>query len=392
MKFTVNRLLMYQAVKTVLKAVRPSREIPEIGGILIEADALRGVLTLTGTDVRTYIQRRLRQEHIEESGSIILTPVLADMLRLLAGEDVVFESGAGNTVLLSSDKCRYSVPFLKDEKFPKMLIPFPEDTIQIKGINSLIRRTVFAADSDNTDYSKAALSYVKLSFHGGMTTAQATDGRCMAITASPHCADGNLELILHEKALTILDGIVKPDEELYVGVVGKFAVFMKEDMFFSTMLFTGDYLEAGKVLENFHQAYAATVDAKQLYELVSTLSAIFGADDDKCVDLRIEADRVCVQVKTALSASSSHIPAAAVTPTPAEGFHYQARLLINCLRHLAGPVQIRIDQRGFVLMEANGSRYFISPRGPVRIAKKEDKQEKKTQKVPKAKTTAAKAA
>ena len=63
MKFTVNRLLMYQAVKTVLKVVRPRREIPEIGGLLVEADGSKGILTITGTDVRTHIQRRLRLEH-----------------------------------------------------------------------------------------------------------------------------------------------------------------------------------------------------------------------------------------------------------------------------------------------------------------------------------------
>ena len=49
MKFTVNRLLMYQAVKTVLKVVRPRREIPEIGGLLVEADGSEGILTITGT-------------------------------------------------------------------------------------------------------------------------------------------------------------------------------------------------------------------------------------------------------------------------------------------------------------------------------------------------------
>ena len=64
----------------------------------------------------------------------------------------------------------------------------------------------------------------------------------MAVTLLSHCADGKMEMILHEKALQILASIVKPDEELYVGIVGKFAIFMKEDMFFSTMLFTGHWL------------------------------------------------------------------------------------------------------------------------------------------------------
>lgn len=388
MKFTANRLLMYEAAKTVLKTVKQNKEIPEISGILIEANAESGILTLTGTDIRTHIQRRLRQEHIEESGSMIVMPVLSDMLRLLAGEFVEFEANKG-LVTLRSGTCCYTISYLEAKNFPKLQIPFPEDTIQIKGINSLIKRTVFATDDNITDYNKATFSYVKLSFKGGMTKAEATDGNCVAIAASPHCADGELEMILHEKALNILDSIVKPDEDLYVGIVGKFAVLMKEDMFFSTMLFTGNYLEASKLLDGVQTIYKATVDAKQLYELVVSLATIFGTGDDRCVDLRIEADRVCVQVKTAHCASSSHILAVDATPTPDEGFHYRPKLLTDCLCRMTGPVQIGIDRRGFVLMEANGSRYFICPRGPARISKKDDKQEEKTQKT---KTAAAKAA
>ena len=52
MKFTVNRLLMYQAVKTVLKIVRPNKEIPELGGLLIEADESSGMpVSYTHLDV-----------------------------------------------------------------------------------------------------------------------------------------------------------------------------------------------------------------------------------------------------------------------------------------------------------------------------------------------------
>lgn len=393
MKFTVNRLRMYQAVKTVLKIVKANKDIPEIGGILMEANADNGTLTLTGTDIRTHIQRRLRQEHIEESGSMILSPILSDMLRLLAGEFVTFEANGG-LVTLRSDMCCYTISYLEAKAFPKLQIPFPEDTIQIKGINSLIHRTVFATDATITDNNKAAFSYVKLSFQGGISQAEATDGMCMAVTASPHCADGNLEMLLHEKALNILDSIVKPDEELYVGIVGKFAVFMKEDMFFSTMLFTGSYLEPSKLLANFRQTYQATIDAKQLYNLVSDLSVVFDSQDDRCVNLRIEADKVCAQVKTAKCSSSAHIHAASEAPTPPEGFHYRPKLLTDCLRRMTGPVKMEVDQRGFILMEANGSRYFICPRGPVRIVQETETKKEKTKKLKetKSKSAAAKAA
>mgnify|MGYP000390595641 CR=1 FL=1 len=153
MKFTVNRLLMYQAVKTVLKIVRPNKEIPELGGLLIEADESSGMLTITGTDIRTHIQRRLRLEHIEESGGMILKPILAEMLYLLTDEFVELESEK-NLVTLRSGSCQYTISSLAAKSFPKLQIPFPEDTIQVKGINSLIRRTVFAANGDNIDYNR----------------------------------------------------------------------------------------------------------------------------------------------------------------------------------------------------------------------------------------------
>ena len=129
----------------------------------MEADGSKGILTITGTDVRTHIQRRLRLEHIEESGSIILPPILAEMLYLLADEFVELESER-NLVTLRSGACQYTISGLAAKSFPKLQIPFPEDTIQVKGINSLIRRTVFAANGDNIDYNRAGFSYVKISF------------------------------------------------------------------------------------------------------------------------------------------------------------------------------------------------------------------------------------
>ena len=389
MKFTANRLLLYEAVKTVIKIIRKNKEIPEVSGILIEADGNSGILTVTGTDIRTHIQRRLRSEHIEESGSIILTPMLAEMLRLLGGETVSIESNKRQGAKIQSDRACYTVPFLEATAFPKLRIPFPEDTIQIKGINSLIKRTVFSTDGNITDYTKVSFSYVKLSFEGGVTRAEATDGSCMAVASSPHCADGNLEMILHEKALHILSSIVKADEELYVGIVGKYAIFMKEDLFFSTMIFTGQYVEASKLIDKVTPAYSATVDARQLFEGIDNIAMLFDKNDDKCIDVQIEMDRLSVQAKTATGSSTASVDVTDSVPTTPEGFHYHPRLLTDCLRHMTGPVKLGIDTRGFLLMEANGCRYFVCPRGPVRIQENKPEEKKKSKsKATKSKTAA----
>ena len=83
-----------------------------------------------------------------------MKPILAEMLYLLTDEFVELESEK-NLVTLRSGSCQYTISSLAAKSFPKLQIPFPEDTIQVKGINSLIRRTVFAANGDNIDYNRA---------------------------------------------------------------------------------------------------------------------------------------------------------------------------------------------------------------------------------------------
>ena len=381
MQFTANRLLLLKAVKTALKVVQPNRVIPEIAGILIEADASSGLLTVTGTDIRTHIQRRLRQEQVEESGSIILMPLIASVLDKLAGESVSFQSDKG-TVLIRSGTAAFSLPFLEEKVFPRLQTPFPEDTIRVQGLNDLFRKTVFAADGKTTESDKVSLQYVRLAFADGLTTAEATNSTYAAISTSPHCADGNLELFLHEKAVRILASIVAPTEELFVGISSKYAVFMKEDLFFSSLMFGGKFLGGSRILERFTPAYQATADAGCLSNLTQNVSALFQGSDIPCVNLRIGADNITMQAQTASGHSSSAIRAADTIPTPEDGFHFDPRFLLDCLRHTSDPLRVLLDKKGLLILEANQSHYFVCPRGPVKIAEKEAE---KTEKKPRAK-------
>ena len=195
---------------------------------------------------------------------------------------------------------------------------------------------------------------------------------------TPHGSDGKLDMILHEAALGTLASVVSPDEELYVGVAGNFAVFMKEDLIFSAQLYRGDYIEGSKLLNYVKPVFKATTDAKALYELAGNVSSIFGAGDDTCINLCITADSVVMRTKTALGASQSKVQATETVPTDADGFNYQAKWLLSCLRQTAGPLVLALDQRGYMLIEANQSKYCVGPRRPVKIVQPEPKKEKKT--------------
>lgn len=377
MKLTADRVQLFNAVKTALKATGNRKDMPALSGLLFEADAHAGMITVTGTDTHTQIQCRLRNEHVLEGGSLVIKPVIAEMLKLLPDETVEMDAGLGNMLELSSGQCRYSVPFLDSKNFPKAQIPFPEDFICIRGINSIIRRTIIATEAKSQEAHRQSLQFVKLSFADGQTTAEATNGQIAALAQTPHGSDGKLDLILHEAALGTLASVVSPDEELYVGVAGNFAVFMKEDLIFSAQLYRGDYIEGSKLLNYVKPVFRATTDAKALYELAGNVSSIFGAGDDTCINLCITADSVVMRTKTALGASQSKVQATETIPTDADGFNYQAKWLLSCLRQTAGPLVLALDQRGYMLIEANQSKYCVGPRRPVKIVQPEPKKEKK---------------
>ena len=111
-------------------------------------------------------------------------------------------------------------------------------------------------------------------------------------------------------------------------------------------------------------------------ELTQNVSALFQGKDIPCVNLHIGADNITMLAETASGHSSSSIQAADTHPTPENGFHFDYRFLLDCLRHMSGPLRVLIDERGFLILEANQSRYFVCPRRPVHL--ETEKPKKKT--------------
>ncbi len=372
MKFSATKTDLLAAVKIAFKAAGAGKEVPETGGVLIEANADTGIITVTGTDIRTQIQRRLQAMHIEEGGSIVLKTLFLDMLRLIDSETVELCTD-GRCVNIHGGTTLYTLSFMDPKGFPKIKAPFPSETVHIQGIHSLIKQTVFAAEKQTTDPNRQALQFVKLTFQRNRTLAEATNGTCIAVASDTACADGDIELILHEKALQTLTSTIKANEDMYVGIMGPYALFMTKDTCFHTLLHAGKYTEASRLAAILKPEYEAVVNAEDFYRQVDNISSIFSPGTDHCVNLRIERDGVFVQAVTSIGTSRSCIAASQATATPPEGFHYQVRYLLECLSHTTGSVRLLLDQKGFMMLQCSKSFYLISPRGPARISVQQPK-------------------
>lgn len=91
MRFTVNRKIMLEHLKTMSAMIPKSTTVPELKGFLVEANEDDGYLYLTANCFEAAIQRKLTAG-IESGGFFVLDArMLVGILSHLAGDETHFE-------------------------------------------------------------------------------------------------------------------------------------------------------------------------------------------------------------------------------------------------------------------------------------------------------------
>ena len=396
MKFTVNRKEMYNAVRKALKTASPVNDIVITEGVLIEADAKNGIVSAICTDFRTRIMCRVKAQNISEGGSIILKPIVCNMLKLLDGEIVEFYIDTVNkgAVNLKSGATVYTVPFDEATKFPAVPMPYPQNMVCIQGINQLIKRTAFAAEDNQVDNNQKILQFVNLKIGGNTAQATATDGKFMAVSNLQLGSSGDLDMLIHEKAIKSLSEVVSADETIFVGTADNYAVFLKEDMLFHTMMLTEKFVDVGTAISKLSPEYKVCVDSCQFKALVLDALALLRAEDDRCINLSADINLLKACCVNSIGQSNAKLEVLCKTPMLSEGFNYNSNILLECLSHISGPIELYFDKRGFMIIASQHSRYLVCPRSAAQIRVAEEKKPKKETKAKKSsvKKTTAKAA
>ena len=395
MKFIVNRKDMYNAVRKALKTASPVNDIVITEGVLIEADADKNTVSVICTDLRTRIMCRVKAQSVTESGNMIVKPIVCSMLKLLEGETAEFytDNLNNNQVNIKSDRAIYTLPFREASEFPTVPTPYPQDMVCIEGINQLIKRTAFAAEDKPVDGNQKILQFVNLRFNGSTAQASATDGSFIAVSNGQSGGGGNLNLLIHEKAIKSLSEIISADETLFVGTADNYAVFLKEDMLFHTLMLTEKYVDVGATIAKLNPEYKVCADAGQMKAFVLNALALLREGDDRCINLSADVNMLKAYCITAVGQSNASLQVLCKTPTPSEGYNYNSNILLECLSHVSGPIELYFDKRGYMVIVSNNSRYVVCPRSAAQIRVQEEKKPKKeTAKKPRTKKTTAKAA
>ena len=382
MKFTVNRPAFCEALKTVMN-VGKSSLLTRISGIYLYADASKRLLELIGTDVITSVVKRIRDADISAGGEIILPPVVLEILRKTKEESVTLETDENGALGLSFGSARYLLVTKPANEFPKSELVFPTAYVSVSGLSPLLKHAAFAAEKSGEDRQ---LQCVKIRLTPGISTAEAMNRKRMVSATGRNISDGEADMLLHISAVNILSQLLTDNKTVYAGIADKRAVFVCEDTVFSTVMMNCRGPGIEELLKRIIPEYCADIGAKELLKAVETATVCQLAGDDRCINICLTPMGIKLTCAAYGRTGSAFVPTLCDSPTPEPGFNYDPQIITDFLRVTAGNVSVKIDKRGFMLLEGTDGIYIVTPRNAVNIVKpkakpeKTEKAEKKTAK------------
>ena len=231
MNVTINRAEMLCAIKRASAIAPADSPLDVLRGVLLEADAAAGKLTVTSTNLEAALEEKLPCT-VQEDGALVFgAKMLAEMLSRLPQDTVQLcrAENQGRMTLRSGDAC-YEVDVWERGAFPKPDLPFPEDTVKLSGIPAMAQHTVFATAQDN---SKPLLKCVNLMFTSTGLRAAGSNGNCIVTARGDNQSTGDVSLLIPAASLGKLSNMCQDKDEFRVGTTGKSIVFFRENFLFS---------------------------------------------------------------------------------------------------------------------------------------------------------------
>ena len=353
MNITMNRAELLSAAQRAAAIAPEDSPVEALRGTLLEANAATGALTLTATNLETALEQSLSCPAAEDDALVVDAKLLAGMLERLPGDTVELKRRPGVPVLsLRGGQTGYDVAIWERGSFPKLEIPFPEDTVKLSGIPSMARHTMFATAEDK---DKPLMRCVNLMFTQKGLKGAGYNGRCMVTAQGDDKSTGNINLLLPANSLEKLAALCKDEDEFYVGIAGKNLVFMRQGFKLSARLMEGDYMDTDRLMGNVRNQFTVLTDVADLRRTLKTVASV---DPKGRVKLAFDRGRITFSCQGKLGSASECLDTAPLTGVPRGEYWYQIPDLMACLRSLSGTATLGIAQAGMLDLSTEHAYYM----------------------------------
>jgi len=266
LRITASKDELASALGVVSRAVSTRTSVQILSGILLEAQG--NELRLAATDMELSL-RASAAAQIEGDGAIVLPgKTLADITRLLPGDEVVIEHKPAESVVhITAGSASYTLNTYNPEDFPRLQ---ELDTVQTFSVDreSLLETIHRVARAASRDESRPVLTGILVSFTGGKLVMAATDSYRLAVKETELSGSApELEAIVPSRALQELARIAGSGDNVEVGVHENQVVFAVDGVWLTTRRIDGQFPNYRQLLPEAFE-HELTLPRAELLEVV----------------------------------------------------------------------------------------------------------------------------
>ena len=368
MKFEMEQYILAEMAGKAKRIASDSLPVEILRGVYLECSEDGQELSMIATDATLSIFLKGAAK-VAERGRIVLNArLLFDIISHAPGGIVSFcTNDAQGVVEIRSGQSAYEIPFLSAKDYPKPEMPFPEDTVRLRGIRSLAMKTAFAVHENS---ASAALGCICLRTQKGRVQAAASNGFCVMLTKQSVECEGGKEFLLPKKPFLKFAAMTQDEEEYSVGAIRNRVVFMRRGMLLSMETFCGvTFLDTDRAIRSVTPQYTAVIEAEDMKRALELMSV---GGKTLTVNISLNGESVAVQCGRD-SPAKTEISAKVSEETPEGGFYYALKELIYLFRVIDGIAQIKMDGNGTMLIRSRDELFLQLPKQAGTQAKKTQK-------------------
>ena len=137
---------------------------------------------------------------------------------------------------------------------------------------------------------------------------------------------------------------------------------MKEGMLFSSKKIPVDFVDVNKILNSLQTVYTAAIRSEEFKEeILNTCDLASMGKETSYIKLEFNESSICLSTLNEVGNGENMIPCITVKSTFGLSNYYSASALKNALKTVEDRVMLRLDERGYMLIEDERNRFMITP-------------------------------
>ena len=294
LKITCSRDELNRQLAIVSRAASTRTTVQVLAGVLLRSEGEK--LELSATDMEISLRTPLDAEVTTEGATVVPGKLLAELVRLLPGEEVSIEHRRGEGVVeVMSGAAVYRIHTYNAEDFPRL--PDPAGTTMVPiDAGALLETAAKVSRAASRDESRPVLTGILVRFEGENLVMAATDSYRLAVKETAMSVPGpELDAIVPARALMELSRVAQGASELHLGLQENQVLFTSDSILLTTRRIEGQFPNYHQLLpESFESE--VTLPRDELLEVVRRVSVM--AQRNAPLRLRFAEGELTVSAQT----------------------------------------------------------------------------------------------